>query len=176
MNLTFMRPCEPAEGTPELAEWRVRNPNAFDVPYTVEKAGTGQILSGVAPAGDSFFTTPWGAQTLILEWESGSKTKAGGDSYNGVCYEVCNPDSQETDDDYTLWVNVGNPYDWGDWVDKEVGFCKFGSQDQERTHSWIISDKNTQTVCSQGSEVEPRTVEVSHCDDTCTEGNVVSLG
>jgi hypothetical protein len=87
LNLTFMQPCQPAEGTPALAEWRITNPNSFPVPYTVDKAGTGQILSGTAPAGQSFFTTPWGAQTLILKWAGGQNTKAGGDSYNGtMCY------------------------------------------------------------------------------------------
>lgn len=83
LNLTFMQPCKPAEGTPQLAEWRITNPNAFSVAYTVEKYGTGQILSGTAPAGQSFFTTPWGAQTLILKWNGGSVTKAGGNTYNG---------------------------------------------------------------------------------------------
>jgi hypothetical protein len=84
LNLTFMQPCKPAEGTPALAEWRITNPNAFSVAYTVDKAGTGQILSGTAPAGQSFFTTPWGTQTLILKWAGGQKNKAGGDTYNGT--------------------------------------------------------------------------------------------
>lgn len=89
LKLTFMQPCEPSEGQPEKAEWRVRNPNDFAVAYTVEQAGSGQIESGTAPAGDSFFYTAWGTQTLILKWADGSTTKAGGDSYNGT---LCEPE------------------------------------------------------------------------------------
>jgi hypothetical protein len=91
LKLTFMQPCEPTEGEPEQAEWRVRNPNDFAVQYSVERAGEGEILSGVAPAGDSFFYTDWGSQTLILKWETGSNTKAGGDSFNGTMCPVDEP-------------------------------------------------------------------------------------
>ena len=91
LNLTFMQPCEPIEGVPSQAEWRVRNPNDFYVDYTVDKAGAGQILADEAPPGDSFFYTAWGAQTLILKWEGGQKIKAGGDSYNGTMCEIPEP-------------------------------------------------------------------------------------
>jgi len=96
MNLTFMQPCKPASGSPALAEWRISNPNSVPVSYTVEKAGTGQILSGVAPVGQSFFTTPWGAQTLILKTVgAGEKVKAGGDSFNGtICPTSCKLEKQ----------------------------------------------------------------------------------
>ena len=100
LNLTFMQPCQPIEGVPTQAEWRVRNPNDFSVDYTVDKAGTGEILSDEAPSGDSFFYTIWGAQTLILKWEGGQKTKAGGDSYNGTMCEVEKPV-------WTLFKTVG---------------------------------------------------------------------
>jgi hypothetical protein len=111
LNLTFMQPCQPAEGQPPvtMARWRVRNPNAFAVDYAVDKAGTGQILSGTAPAGDSFFETPWGAQTLILKWSSGSNTKAGGNTYNGT---VCPLPDPVCHDETAL--NYG-----------EVGECKY---------------------------------------------------
>lgn len=101
LNLTFMQPCEPIEGVPSQAEWRVRNPNDFYVDYTVDKAGTGQIREDEAPPGDSFFYTAWGAQTLILKWEGGQKIKAGGDSYNGTMCEVPEPV-------WTLSKAVGN--------------------------------------------------------------------
>lgn len=85
LNLTFMQPCKPAEGTPLQARWRVSNPNSFSVLYDVSKAGTGVIMSNMtALPGDNFFNTPWGAQTLIITWDGGSNTKAGGDSYNGT--------------------------------------------------------------------------------------------
>lgn len=88
LNLTFMQPCEPADGSnPEQARWRVRNPNDFEVTYDVWKAGEGIIMEDqTAPPGDSFFYTPWGAQTLKIIWGGGSKTKAGGDTFNG---EIC---------------------------------------------------------------------------------------
>lgn len=90
LKLTFMQPCEPIEGTPEQAEWRVRNPNGFAVEYDVWKAGTGYIMTDQsAPPGDSFFYTAWGTQTLKIEWDGGSNTKAGGDSFNG---NQCEPE------------------------------------------------------------------------------------
>jgi len=85
LTLTFMPPCK-SGGTPDYAEWRVRNPNSYPVDYTVLKLGTGQILSGTAPAGYSFFHTPWGEQTLILLFfDFGSSPETGGDSYSGSC-------------------------------------------------------------------------------------------
>lgn len=115
LNLTFMQPCEPLEGEPEQAEWRVRNPNAFPVEYDVWKAGTGYILTDqVAPPGDSFFYTPWGAQTLKIEWldeneNLKSKTKAGGDSYNGQFCEEPQDDLQ-IDVDCEGWQVTFTPF------------------------------------------------------------------
>ncbi|MEM7549610.1 MAG: choice-of-anchor D domain-containing protein [Bacteroidota bacterium] len=51
-------------------EWRVRNPNEFEVPYTFEVVGTDQEGSGIASVGDSFFTTiaVEGPNTTIIRW------------------------------------------------------------------------------------------------------------
>jgi len=131
LRLTFLQPCEPAEGTPELAEWRIRNTNDDDVEYEITLGGAGASipLSGTVPPGDTIFTTPWGARTIKLETNpgDGSDTKAGGDSYNGqdcpVEPEVVKPKYKYTPPTCDAPGSVDFPQDQDgyEWVENEDG-------------------------------------------------------
>lgn len=77
MVLTYIEECAPDQDN----TWRVRNPSSVDVPYMVR--GSNEVR--IAPPGDSFFTTPRGAETMIIDWgggtsgvATGSQTKAAG--------------------------------------------------------------------------------------------------
>lgn len=62
-------------------EWRVRNSNPFDVPFTWEVYGTSQTGSGTALANaDVFFTTVAvsGPNTTKIYWNGGETVKASG--------------------------------------------------------------------------------------------------
>jgi LPXTG-motif cell wall-anchored protein len=131
LRLTFLQPCEPAEGTPELAEWRIRNTNYGPVEYEITLGGAGASipLSGTVPPGDTFFTTPWGARTIKLETNpgNGSDTKAGGDSYNGqdcpVEPEVVTPKYKYTPPTCEAPGSVNFPQDQDgyEWVENAGG-------------------------------------------------------
>lgn len=152
LNLTFMQPCEPAEGTPDQAEWRISNPNDFAVEVFVTKAGDGTVYGPVSVGpGNTFFYTPWGSQTLILHWDGGSKTKAGGDSYNGTsCYVTCSETVQTGPFGLTGWYNVGAPYSPTGWVDNGDGtFTRMWSQDQWKDYEYRLVDKyDNNHICS----------------------------
>lgn len=66
--LTFMQDCDPAVNV-----WRVRNPN----PGPVMTDPFGEV-----PPGDSFYSRPGGAETIVLKWDGGQNTKAGGNDGN----------------------------------------------------------------------------------------------
>lgn len=89
LELTFMPPCEPADGSlPVQAEWRIRNNSDSPVEFWVTIPRVATIHSGEAPVGDSFFYTPWGAQTLYLFFMVGFDIETGGDSFDGtICPE-----------------------------------------------------------------------------------------
>lgn len=75
--LTSMCSVDPAVSR----EWRVRNANAFDVPFTWEVYGTSQTGRGTALANaDVFFTTVTvsGPNTTRVYWNGGNTVKASG--------------------------------------------------------------------------------------------------
>ena len=77
LTLTSMCSDDPSE----TREWRVRNPNPFDVPFTWEVYGTGQTGSGTALANDDVFfatTTVAGPNTTKIYWNGGQTVKASG--------------------------------------------------------------------------------------------------
>lgn len=137
LNLTFLQPCEPAEGTPEFAEWRIRNPNDFAVDVVVQKAGDGTVFEGSAPAGDSTFKTPWGAQTLILKWDGGQKVKAGGDSYNGQSC-TCQSTIRRQTVEYGEWT----VWEWN----AELGF--YIRARKVTTTTYIVDANDHRTQCA----------------------------
>ncbi|WP_020528655.1 sugar-binding protein [Flexithrix dorotheae] len=84
LNLT----SECSEDPRKTRNWRVTNPNAFDVNYSYEVVGTNQTEMLVATPGLSYFTTEAiaGANTTKIYWENEngeeqSKTKASGGAY-----------------------------------------------------------------------------------------------
>jgi len=65
--LTLTSICNAADGS---HQWRVRNPNDFDVSFTWQLYGTGETGADVAPAGsDTFFFTPT-AGTVKISWDN----------------------------------------------------------------------------------------------------------
>lgn len=100
LNLTFSQECpQPGDPSSWRASWFVTNPNAFEVAFTVDRHGgtANPVATGTAAAATTtYFTTPWGAQTLILKWqdENGattSTTKAGGDTTVSIDTDKCRP-------------------------------------------------------------------------------------
>ncbi|MFP4435804.1 MAG: ExeM/NucH family extracellular endonuclease [Chloroflexaceae bacterium] len=65
--LTLTSICNAADGS---HQWRVRNPNDFDVPFTWQRVGTSETGEGVALASsDTFFFTPT-AGTVKIFWDN----------------------------------------------------------------------------------------------------------
>ncbi|MCC5949952.1 MAG: hypothetical protein JJT89_15980 [Nitriliruptoraceae bacterium] len=108
-RLTFMQPCEPLEGAPEEARWRIRiddmpedflvTPSDDDVPtgdlagIEVEWSSTnGESGEITYTGGEEFVTTQWGTQTMKIFVDGVEvDVKAGGDSFNGT---TCEPDPE----------------------------------------------------------------------------------
>jgi hypothetical protein len=77
LKLTSMCSVDPSE----TREWRVRNPNPFDVPFTWEVYPNVETGDGIADANsDVFFTTTTieGPNTTKIYWNGGETVKASG--------------------------------------------------------------------------------------------------
>ncbi|MEQ8672139.1 MAG: hypothetical protein RLP44_21045 [Aggregatilineales bacterium] len=80
LRLTGMSACD------NTRTFRVRNSNAFDVPFTWRSTATGETGSDTAAPGDSFLTINGGNTTFIINWNysgnSGSQTKSSNNTQN----------------------------------------------------------------------------------------------
>lgn len=92
LQLTYITGCAPdADNT-----WRVRNPNATPVAVTWANSAGTQSGAFDAPTGDSFFSTPRGAETMVLRFPGGQTTKASGTDIPATD-PVCAPPPSELD-------------------------------------------------------------------------------
>lgn len=162
---------------PTSHKFRVRNPNAFSVDYTIHLGGSG---AGSAPPGDSYFwiSGTWGtANTTIIKWydHDGVLRQTTKATNQNFCSPFCGDGITQTE--------LGETCDGEEWCRDDCTYCgdnilQAGEECEPGLHQYCSDLCEIEPFCGDGNLDAGETCDPAalpgtpgyneYCNDSCT--------